>query len=111
MAQYEVWCSTCSVTFPTGTKRCLHCGGRTQPEPPRASRHRVAAPEPELLAAIPLSYTTEAGNMAATPGLPMRGAAVEPEEPTRRSLLRAGMTVMWMILLAAGYAWRACSQQ
>ncbi len=112
MVHYEVWCSTCNVTFPTGTKRCLHCGGRTQPEPPRVSRHRVAAPEPELLAATPLSYTTEAGNMAATPSLPMRGAAVEPEEePARRSLLRAGMTVMWMILLAAGYAWRACSQQ
>ncbi len=112
MVHYEVWCSTCNVTFPTGTKRCLHCGGRTQPERPRASIRRGAAPEAQLLAAIPLSYTSEAGMLEVTPDLPVGGAAVEPEEePTRRSLLRAGMTVMWMILLAAGYAWRACSQQ
>jgi hypothetical protein len=44
--------------------------------------------------------------------VPLSQAAVEPEEaPGGRSLLRAGMTVVWMILLAAGYAWRACSQQ
>ena len=72
---------------------------------------RGAAPEAELLAALPLSYTNEAGTLAATPNLPVTGAALEPEEePQRRSLLRAGMTVMWMILLAGGYAWRACSQ-
>jgi hypothetical protein len=27
----------------------------------------------------------------------------------KRSLLRVGMSVLWMIVLAAGYAWRACS--
>ena len=75
-------------------------------------RWGAAAPEAELLAALPLSYTNEAGEIAATPSLPVRGDPLEPgEEPTRRSLLRAGMTVMWMILLAGGYAWRACSQQ
>ncbi len=111
MSQYEVWCSACSVTFPTGTKRCLHCGARTQPERLRASPRRSPEPEAEPLAAIPLVYN-QAGTVTATTDLPVRGAAVEPEEePVRRSLLRAGMTVMWMILLAAGYAWRACSQQ
>ncbi len=112
MQQHEVWCHTCNVSFPTGTKKCLHCGGRTRPERLRASTRRSPEPEAELLAALPLSYTNEAGGMAATPDLPVRGDPLEAEgEPTRRSLLRAGMTVMWMILLAAGYAWRACSQQ
>ena len=34
----------------------------------------------------------------------------EPEEPGRRSLLRAGMSVVWMILLAGGYLWKSCTQ-
>lgn len=112
MPHYEVWCHSCNVTFPPGAKRCLHCGARTRPEQPRPSMRLGAQPQAELLAAIPLSYGNEAGTVTATPGLPVRGGGVEPDrEPTRRSLLRAGMTVMWMILLAAGYAWRACSQQ
>ena len=36
-------------------------------------------------------------------------AAVE-EQPGKRSLLRAGMSVVWMILLAAGYLWKSCSE-
>jgi hypothetical protein len=35
--------------------------------------------------------------------------ALVEEEPGRRSLLRAGMSVVWMILLAAGYLWKNCS--
>jgi hypothetical protein len=31
------------------------------------------------------------------------------EEPGGRSLLRAGMSVIWMILLAAGYLWKSCT--
>ncbi|HEB89086.1 MAG TPA: hypothetical protein ENI85_05905 [Deltaproteobacteria bacterium] len=28
---FEVRCPRCDVTFPIGTKRCVHCGGRTVP--------------------------------------------------------------------------------
>lgn len=30
-AQFEVWCPRCNVSFPIGTRRCLHCGGATVP--------------------------------------------------------------------------------
>ena len=63
--------------------------------------------EPEAFAPI-ITF----GSETAGP-LPFDGpseASAEEAEPMRRSLLRAGMTVLWMILLAAGYAWRACSQ-
>ena len=36
------------------------------------------------------------------------GASGE-EAPGKRSLLRAGMSVVWMILLAAGYLWKSCT--
>ena len=59
----------------------------------------------------PLSHADEVGRLAPAPDLPIQDDALESEEaPARRSPLRAGMTVIWMILLAAGYAWRACSQ-
>ena len=78
---------------------------------PGASANRMTPSEAGLLVASPLSYSNEAGSLTALPDLPVPDGAVEPEEePGRRSLLRAGMTVMWMILLAGGYAWRACSQ-
>ena len=60
------------------------------------------------LAPTPLFYAEK--EEAASFDLPVSGAVEPGEEPQRRSLLRAGMTVVWMILLAAGYAWRACSQ-
>ena len=28
MPDFEVRCLNCDVSFPVGTKRCLHCGGR-----------------------------------------------------------------------------------
>ena len=106
MPQYEVWCHACNVTFPVGTRVCLHCGGRTRPEPPSFRR---GVREPEIVLADP--------RFAAGPqemrGLELPGQADESaeEEPGRRSMLRTAMTVLWMILLIAGYAWRTCSSQ
>ena len=108
---YEVWCHSCNVTFPTGTKTCLHCGSRTRPDRPHLGNMRRRA-EPDMTSGA-LSFADDAEAIRSLPDLPpiASTAAIEPEEgPARRSLLRAGMTVMWMILLAAGYAWRACSQ-
>jgi hypothetical protein len=65
----------------------------------------------ELMSVSPVTFEHEMSTASAVPDLPVSGAALEPEEePVRRSFLRAGMTIVWMVLLAAGYAWRACSQ-
>ena len=31
VSQVEVRCNQCNVSFPAGTRRCMHCGGRTGP--------------------------------------------------------------------------------
>ena len=106
---FQVYCHSCDVTFPTGTKTCLHCGGRTRLAGP--SGGSLNRPAREMMAA-PLDLANEVLAIQSLPDLPVSESALEPEAvPARRSLLRAGMTVLWMILLAAGYAWRACSQQ
>lgn len=123
MPVYEVWCHACNVTFPPEARRCLHCGGRLQPDPPgRRLRERpprefelppmgfgepARLPPQEAAGPQPTLSTRPAGSGA--PGGPVDAGDLD-EEPVRRSLLRAGMTVLWMVLLAAGYAWRACSQ-
>jgi hypothetical protein len=40
---YEISCSRCLVTFPVGTKRCLHCGGRLTRE---GARQSIVFPPP-----------------------------------------------------------------
>jgi len=106
MPQYEVWCHACNVTFPPGTRVCLHCGGRTRSEPPRSRR---GAREPEIV----LADARFAAGPQEMRGLELPGRSDESaeEEPGRRSALRTAITVLWMILLIAGYAWRACSSQ
>jgi hypothetical protein len=104
MQPYEVWCHTCNVTFPAETRACLHCGGRTRPGRPRSTLRRGG--EVEAFAPTITFGNETAGSL---PFDEPSDASVEEAEP-RRSLLRAGMTVLWMVLLAAGYAWRACSQ-
>ena len=80
----------------------MHCGRRTRPESPGWSPSAGLEPGD--------SSMDWDGAMHVPPELPSSEATTEPEEePGRRSVLRAGMTVLWMVLLAAGYAWRACS--
>ena len=106
MSEFEVWCNHCDVTFPVKTPRCLHCGGRTSPERLQRSMRDVDpmalrdASRP-MLATDPDSFhqIIEEGPVEAV-----------DEEPGGRSLLRAGMSVIWMILLAAGYLWKSCTE-
>ncbi len=77
---YEVYCPQCRVTFPIGTKQCMHCGGRIG-----HGRFQAALDLP------PLS----------------EGGSVE-EESARRSGL-SPFTLVWVALLLAGYLYRACS--
>jgi hypothetical protein len=86
-APYEVRCERCRVTFPVGTRRCVHCGGPTGAAPARlALRLEPAAQEPG-------------------------GAEVEPEFEIGRRRLVSPLTFVWIALIVAGYLVRACSGQ
>lgn len=77
---YEVFCHHCRVSFPLGSKRCVHCGGRL-------SRSRKATPETRRPA---IEETLEEVEM------PGRGGF----SPT---------TLMWIVLLLSGALYRACA--
>jgi hypothetical protein len=79
----EVYCNHCRVTFPMGSKRCIHCGGplsreRMGPGVELAGRTEEALPEEELV--------------------------------TRRSPF-SPLTLVWIALLAGAYVMRMCSAE
>jgi hypothetical protein len=82
---FEVYCERCRVSFPIGARRCIHCGGPTAASRSnRSLRHApVAEPEP----------------------VPVEGE-LEPEAVQRRFL--SPTTLVWIVLIAAGYFYRAC---
>ena len=112
MAQYEVWCGSCRVSFPVETKRCIHCGARTVAE-------RPAGP-PGGYVAITSGDTDPRWSFASARGSDKPDESffsaadssedqAEEETPQRRGL-RAGMSLVWMVLLAAGYIWQNCAR-
>jgi hypothetical protein len=121
MPLYEVWCHSCNVTFPPEARQCIHCGARLRPDRPAAVSRGPRSSGFEIsygdLGQSGSPVTTALGPAPSSGGQPSSESTQpvlleeEEQEPVRRSLLRAGMTVVWMVLLAAGYAWRACSQQ
>jgi len=96
VSQYEVVCRRCNVTFPVGTKVCIHCGGGTSashvqvPESPPHG-HDMAEPVP---IPVPIDVFEE-----------------EEEAPAKgSSKLRSLVTLVW-ILLAVGFSVvRACNE-
>jgi len=106
--EYEVRCPRCDVSFPKDTKKCIHCGG------PTGASHRPGNRMQAGFSSDPFDPTTpEAGTRAATGFLRPRPLDHEPEEEeevSRGGLLRAAITVVW-ILLAVGFSVvRACSE-
>jgi ribosomal protein L37E len=85
-AAFEVHCDRCRVTFPVGTRRCIHCGGPMSASR-KASGLRVA-PDAE-----PVTHEAE----------------LEPEPVQRRFV--SPTTLLWIALIAGGYLYRACSGQ
>ena len=86
-AAFEVYCDRCRVTFPVGTRRCLHCGGPTSASRGRPSLRLEPASEPEAAE-----------------------AQLEPPELGRRRAF-SPVTLAWIALIAAGYLYRACAGQ
>ena len=113
MSDYEVWCASCDVSFPVDSKRCLHCGGRTVADRPAkglggAPRFAMDS-EAHLLAPISGHGSGHADEELMPLSTEAALAEAEEEQSPRRRGLRAGMSVVWMVLLAAGYIWQNCA--
>jgi hypothetical protein len=78
---YEVYCNHCNVTFPAGTRRCLHCGGR---------------------------LSRERGMAGAVPPQPLELEHVEEEEVSRRSPF-SPVVLLWLVVFVVGTIYRACA--
>ena len=103
MALFEVRCHRCNVSFPPGTKVCLHCGGRTgeSAAPVLLSQLLVSSGAEEAGAQPP----SQDGELAGAP--PVGDEA----EPGRRSLFGTAMSVFWVLLLIGGYLFRSCASE
>ena len=78
---YEVNCTHCRVSFPVGTRTCIHCGNPIG---------RPAAPTAALLRG-------GAGDEESADELPLHGARVSP------------LTLLWLLAGVATVAYRACA--
>jgi hypothetical protein len=110
VTEYEVRCPRCNVSFPVGTRTCLHCGGRTMRGEQAASLRR-GEPLPSPFEPRTRGAPGEPVETGLPRPLPVDVEQEEEEQSTRGRLLRAGVTVLW-ILLAIGFsAARACSER
>ncbi len=81
----EVRCYRCDVSFPIGTKVCLHCGGRTGAPP---------------VLSLPVELQEQDG--------------IDPEDliqegVSKRSPLRLAVGGIWLLLALVGSLFRACT--
>ena len=79
---FEVYCNRCRVTFPAGSKRCIHCGG-------------------------PL--TRERGGVEFVELGPGSEEALPEEAPVTRRSPFSPLTLVWILLLAGAYLTRMCA--
>ncbi len=77
---YEVRCERCRVSFPLGTRRCIHCG-----ETIGRKRRRARIP-------LPLGHEE---------------VLVEEELPSKSGGF-SPLTFVWLLLLLGGYLYRSC---
>ncbi len=91
MSEFEVHCPRCRVSFPLGTRTCLHCGGRT----------RKATSPPQML-------ETAVSTAEEAPLPPVEGAE-EREESAGQSPFRMVTGLIWLVLAVAGTMYRLCA--
>jgi hypothetical protein len=83
---YEIYCDRCNVSAPTGTRRCIHCGGRLS--------GAQGAQRPGFADLLKAEFAEA-------------GAEEEELEPSIGSA--APKIVMWIVLLAGTYLFRFCN--
>ena len=84
---YEVHCPRCDVTFPVGTRHCLHCGGRLP-------RERGKLPETQM------SFET---------GMGFEEGEDPPEDERPRRSPFSPVALVWVLLFVGGTLYRACT--
>jgi hypothetical protein len=84
---YEVVCPRCDVTFPIETRHCIHCGGPV-------GRGRG------LLAAVTAASSSPAPETA----------EVESDDDLPRRTPFSLMSLLWLVLIVGGAAYRACTE-
>ncbi len=88
----EVRCHTCDVSFPVGTKQCVHCGGRIG-----RPLFGLQLPDAEGDGETPIFEAEE---------------VEETElETAQRRLLRIGFTVFWLGLALISTLARSCGAE
>jgi hypothetical protein len=90
---YEVYCQRCRVSFPIGTRTCIHCGqriGRARPQGPVPTQPAAALRRPSD-AAHPVRDEVDEDD------LPIRGGRMSPT------------AILWVVLILGGAIYRACS--
>jgi hypothetical protein len=102
LPEFEVRCPSCDVSFPTGTRRCLYCGG-----PIGKGRSRVAGvplehAEPEAAAEDFFRSPVE------THGDPVFSEDVEKPKTGFRGRMNAGISLVWILMAVAFSLMRAC---
>ena len=91
---FEVYCNSCRVSLPAGTRRCLHCGGPTSAQ--RGSEAmRVSAGEASALPQLP--PLDEIDDAVPMPGRPRRGGI-------------SFSSLVWLLFLVAYSVYRTCSR-
>lgn len=81
--RYEIHCARCRVTFPAGTKRCLHCGGRLTRD--RTPQDAVLPPTFDIPDELP------------------------DEEASKRSSRISPISVLWIVAALGVAIQRACA--
>lgn len=110
VTEYEVRCPRCDVSFPTGTKTCLHCGGATGPSTGPRGRVRVAEwarpsrdEQASDMARFELAQPARATPIDAQ-------IAEEDDTPRRGGLIRGAGTLVWILLAIGISIARSCSE-
>lgn len=108
---YEVRCHDCDVSFPVGTKRCIHCGGRTGSRP--IFEEQIAA-DPQVVFAPNFAPTTDSNQFAemssdAVESIDPFADTLDEEKQPRGSIVRALGNLSWFLVIAALYLYRSCA--
>ncbi len=100
--RYEVRCHRCDVSFPIGTKRCVHCGGRIGD----ASFEALTLGGDDGVSVDAESSTEQSIEERASE------AGGEPSGPAGAGgagrLARSGTALVWILILAASFLTRLC---